>query len=122
VIYAARIHGTDVLKVGFTDDPVGRFGLLAIQHRAPMTVVMLADGKRSDELALHRRLVGARVSPSSFETYWTDHPAVQQFLAEIPASARQSITWAPSPRGTRAPRGTFTALRATLREIARRPS
>lgn len=121
MIYAARIDGTDLLKVGFTDVPEQRFGLLAIQHRAPVTVVMLANGRRRAELALHRRLVGARVSPHSFETYWTDHPAVQRFLAEIPAGARQSITWAPSPRGVRGPRGTFTALRATLREIATRP-
>jgi hypothetical protein len=60
-VYLIRCGDTDMIKIGWADDPVERLATLQSAHHEPLAIVRLIDGPRFLEAWMHNHFAANRV-------------------------------------------------------------
>lgn len=83
-VYIIRAGDTDMVKIGWADEPEQRRAVLQTAHWMPLQIVRLIEGIPATERWMHRRFATVRVTNEWFR--WDDdmrHVQPPQILSEV---------------------------------------
>lgn len=105
LIYAARIHRTGLIKIGFTASIRNRMLDLRSQQRSDVDLLGVVDGTYQDEDTIHKQLVTSRAQIKGREIYH-DTEEVRAFIASrlsLPQDLTRDQLHKPTPYKPRKP-------------------